>query len=361
MKLDVPYSWEGKLLDMVEDNKPNISEFYGSITQSICGHGRHPDSVPKIEKKEVAQHIQSIHDFGASFNYIMNSICLGNKEYTKKKELFEYLSWINKVGADYITVSNPFILEFISQYFPQFKVKLSLGANADSLQQSQIYQRKGFSMLSSQDIGRKFDILKEMIKNGTVIELVANNTCLLDCPIMNYHSCFCGHNSQMDGPQTNRFDDFPVLWCSLAKMDNLVEFLKSAWIRPEDIRKYEDIGVERFKISGREKNSEWIAQRVQIYSKRKHDGNCLDFLSPSLYGYPKFTPEIFIDNQQLDGFLDFFIEGKCDGKCSKCNHCHTYYEKAVKIKGDISKYKHFLNMSKEKICSLNAISNNHPK
>jgi hypothetical protein len=45
---------------------------------------------------------------------------------------------------------------------------------------------------------------------------------------------------------------------------------------------------------------------------------------------------VFIDNAKLRGFIDYFFDGKCNGRDCKpgCRHCSTYADRAVMIRNE---------------------------
>ncbi len=353
MILNVPYNWDLNLLEALKPFQKDIGEFYASFASSFCGSMRHPESVPQVDHAVAQEHIKAIHKLGASFSYVANSLCLGNKEYFQKKELFDFFLSIQSMGADCVVLSNPFLIDFSRKYFPDLKIKLSLVADVTSWQKLKFFIDKVDVVTIPDTINRDLKMLKRIVSTGKKVEILLNNLCLLDCPLAVYHGCVLGHSSQEEGPTTKRFDDFSIMWCTSEKMKDPIEFIKSPWIRPEDVEKYEDIGIHNFKISGREKKTEWIVQRVKIYADRCYDGNLLDFLNPIFYGYPKYSPEIYIDNKKLEGFIDFFLEGRCEGDCPSCSHCMTFSQEALSLRGDLEGYKQFLLEARNRVIEKN--------
>jgi hypothetical protein len=100
---------------------------------------------------------------------------------------------------------------------------------------------------------------------------------------------------------------------------------------------------------------------VSAYHQGKHDGNLLELFSSAkkkLFD-PKKTvvawkyffrpqhvnvfslmrarrvfsdPGVFIDNRKLDGFLEYFWQGKCPGACGRgCRYCEEVAERAMAI------------------------------
>ena len=57
-------------------------------------------------------------------------------------------------------------------------------------------------------------------------------------------------------------------------------FIKSAWIRPEDLSRYEALGYTTFKLIERGMPSAELLKRVAAYSARRFDGNLAELLLP---------------------------------------------------------------------------------
>ncbi len=140
----------------------------------------------------------------------------------------------------------------------------------------------------------------------------------------------------------------------------MVNFIRSDWIRPEDLHYYEEIGIDYLKIVDRTKFSDTISLATDAYTNRSYNGNLADliptyskepfakkkkfFLGPDFILRPfainvareslKIKPgriEVYIDNRKLDGFLEFFIQGKCKQACNECNYCSNVAKQVVKI------------------------------
>jgi hypothetical protein len=156
------------------------------------------------------------------------------------------------------------------------------------------------------------------------------------------------------------FLDYSIWKCNWDKLNDLSHLVRAPWIRPEDIQEYEAIGIDMFKISGREFPTSRLKRALEAYASRKYEGNLLDLQSCILFsldaplgemdvktrqtrlmGLASHMPmvssklenlpqlDIRLDNTALDGFIDFFKEGKCTSLCHKCGYCQSWTEKAL--------------------------------
>jgi len=384
MKLSVPANWDIGLLD--ELHAFPVIEVYGMLNSSLVGGGRPSIVLPSVSRRCFTSYVKRVHSLNMEFNYILNAPCLNNLEYTYKFKhaLIKYLSWMVEVGVDSITVSIPYLVELVKRRFPGLKIKISAIAQVDSLRKVKAFENLGADeiMLVS-SLNRDFSLLETMQKSTKCkLRLILNDLCLYQCPFMFYHYNVSGHASQNCSPLKGFYIDYCFLKCHKIKLGSPDEFLKSRWIRPEDLSVYEKLGIDCFKISGREKHSAWILNAVQAYSRRSYDGNLIDLIN-CLESYDvskqkilgsrhildkfkstiqylstnklktflqfaaklpigmyrdlfklcftglKFSENIYIDNNKLQGFISYFSDGNCKGDCSACSYCSVWAEKCL--------------------------------
>jgi len=172
------------------------------------------------------------------------------------------------------------------------------------------------------------------------------------------------HASQSQDKSRGYNIDYCFLSCKYLKLKDPVNFIRSDWIRPEDTHYYEEVGIGSLKIVERSRFSDTIALAIDAYTKRRYEGNLADLipcyqaetfikgkrklLLALKYLIKPFTInflllrklskiplglDVYIDNRALDGFLDFFVQGKCksQGACDECGYCYEITKKAVKI------------------------------
>lgn len=128
------------------------------------------------------------------------------------------------------------------------------------------------------------------------------------------------------------FMEYYTYSCSYIKNSSVEEYLKMPWIRPEDIKIYEEIGVDYFKIIGRERVQKMdLLKMLQYYCMRQYEGNLLELI----YGFSKSEKyRVYIDNKMLDGYIHKFKEKDfCEGMCEykNCTYCKEYTKKAIHI------------------------------
>ncbi|MEW6072849.1 MAG: hypothetical protein AB1726_09700 [Planctomycetota bacterium] len=231
-------------------------------------------------------------------------------------------------------------------------------------------------MLDSLLVNREFELLRA-IRRGVSCELqlMVSNNCLQSCAMSPYHMNTLAHASQ-SGHHTRGFlIDWCFLRCTQMRLQEPVNYIRSEWIRPEDLHHYEALGYDSFKITERGAPTAALVTRVKAWSERRYDGNLLDLVQPFGFATAKpgdggggfrwrlqhlfrpFTvslarmwnvkkladargmlgtwdgpPPVTIDNRALDGFLGRFLTAGCkEVDCETCRYCHRWAEKAVRV------------------------------
>ncbi len=400
MNFSVPTNWDFRLLDKIK-NYP-IHDIYGVLDRTIVGGGRPSLVLPVVSKRYVERYVERMHSQGIKFTYILNAPCLNNLEYSKYfyRKLIKHLEWVEKIGTDYVNVSIPFLVEIIKNQFPRLKVKISTIAHVNSIQKAKMFEELGADEITLDFmINRNFSLLEKIRKSiKCKLRLVLNDICLHGCPFRYYHYNVLGHASQITNPLKGFYIDYCLIKCTIIKFINPAEMLKSRWIRPEDLQEYEKIGIDSFKICGRKnKRTEWILNTIKAYSSRRYEGNLLDIIDciesaigsnkhaqirepflqsvRQIFSYTSvrkaafylnmisripvrmykdifvffnmlntISSSIYIDNQNLRGFIDFFKKNNCLLSCEECGYCQEWAKRVIRLnEQEVDKYVRLFN------------------
>jgi collagenase-like PrtC family protease len=363
MKLLVPTNWDPDLILPLSKLEADV-QLYGVLPTSMIGSGgRGPDNVCMVEN-QAEEYMEQAHSAGLEFDYLLNAPSMGNMEWDENthQELLMHLDWISSIGADSVTVTIPYLVELIKRQFPHLKIRVSTIAHVGSVARAKFFESLGADSITLDiNVNRDFALLRA-IRNAVSCELTVlmNNLCLYQCPYEYYHHDGLGHASQSYNPLTGYYVDYCVLRCTLDRLCDISQIIKCRWVRPEDIHIYEEIGIDMFKISGRSMPTEQILHTATAYSSRHYQGDLYDILNvitPKIgFGNSALSgvqnnvimppPKFRIDNQALEGFMDFFGKQNCLSGCNQCNYCQRIASKVIQFdRGEVDEYIAVLNAS----------------
>ena len=257
-----------------------VDEVYGKFPSDGVSGGRPRYLATPLSDADLRHYIRLLDRHGIAFNYLLNGACFGNREWTRawQKQVTALLEKLGGLGVRRLTVSTPFLLELVKRRFPDFKVKVGIYAQVDTPRRARFWEELGADAitLESFSINRDFPRL-EAIRQAVRcdLQLIANHVCLPNCPLQSYHQNGFAHASDDSG---TLFIDYCILRCSRARLADLSQFVKSAWIRPEDLGVYEAMGYTTFKLLERGIPSAELLRRVKAYSERRFTGNLAELL-----------------------------------------------------------------------------------
>lgn len=365
MRYSIATNWDFDLLERLEGT--SVQSLYGQMWNDPLGGGRMALFIPKVGKKEVTSFIAEGRKRGLDFNYLINSSCLDNLEFTKKgyKKIVEHIEWISSTGANMVTVTLPFLLQMVKRDFPHLKVCVSSFARVQNIHLAHYWEDLGADKIILPElIGRDFRALRSIREAvDCELELIANHCCLFQCPLDLHHRNMVSHGSQQDHPCGGFAPDYCKLACQRLKLFRPAELIKSRWIRPEDVSDYEVMGIDCLKLIERFRETESLVQIINAYERKSYKGNLVEllslpqqraFLSPNMEVLQRtdliepekmeeamevlkepFSGKVFIDNSKLNGFLDYFKKTDCvHTDCDRCGYCEQMASRAISIDGE---------------------------
>ena len=371
MQLTVAANYDPQIVSQLGEYP--VREVYGKFPVDFIGGGRPSYMGTPLSRQGLREYVSILGKHGIAFNYLLNSSCMGNREWGRRfqKKIMSLLANLQSWGIRRLTVSTPFLLELIKARFPEFHVKVGIYAQVDTVKRAKFWEDLGADAinLESFSINRDFARL-EAIRQAVRcdLQLIANHPCLPNCPMQYYHMNGIAHSS--DGSR-NLFIDYCFLRCSRMRLEEPANFIRSGWIRPEDLQVYETLGYGTFKLLERGMPSEDLLKRVKAYSDRRFEGNLAEILLP--YGFkkpvkkqrfwalrhfikpwqlnplrgrkmldlvkgqgmlfPSANQPIRIDSAAIpEGFIDGFRTRDCAQlDCRQCGYCDKIAAKAVQI------------------------------
>ncbi|HXZ82402.1 MAG TPA: U32 family peptidase [Acidimicrobiales bacterium] len=323
MKLVVPAVFDDDFVDAMAALP--TGHLYGAVGGDLSL--RPNQWLPRPNADRLAAYVGRAREKGISFFYCLNAACLGNREFTAEGQrwIVERLGWLADIQVGGVVLSNPYLIAFARKRFPELEIAVSTAAGIDSVDKALFFEQLGAQVLYLPEyINRDFALL-EQIRRRTraTLVLLANVGCLLHCSIRQYHINLVSHSNESS--ELGTYVDYPLMWCTCEKARDEAQMLKSVWIRPEDLRVYERMGIDEFKLAGREMDRAWVERAARAYGARRYDGDLNDIILGFDHLEPYGRLPVRISNRVLDGFIDFFAKKHdCRIGCRDCRYCDDY-------------------------------------
>jgi collagenase-like PrtC family protease len=255
MRLSVATNFDPLLIEGIKDYP--VTELFGKLREDVIGGGRAPYQLARVSRQALARHVRQAREAGIGFNYLLNASCLGNMEITRKgqRDIDRLLGWVSDIGVESVTVATPLLLKTVKSRYPHLKVRISVFGGVDRVRKAQMWEELGADciVLDSILVNRELSTLASIRKAVKCdLELLVNNNCLAGCALSPAHMNALAHSGQSRHKNKGYFIDWCFLKCTEMKLRDPVNYLRSEWIRPEDLPVYEELGYDLFKIAERD-------------------------------------------------------------------------------------------------------------
>lgn len=324
----VPFNGDVELIRYLVENKPEpIFEFYGCDDLFASGRWKNPN-----EKTSIKDVMEILNGTDIKFNYLLNSIVFDdyiiNGEILKK-----HLEFLSKLGVNSITCTTPFLIDLVKSF--GFEINTSLMQNIRSATSVAYYELLGYDrILLCEDDLRNTKLIKDMHTSTKLpIEAIVDNVCLMECPFRQTHLSSEGIRHPDFSDELRQYMSAYCRQCKQFWHYNPANFLKTSWVRPNDLLKLQQAGVSLFKLGGRGIETSAIIQKLTIYSEGEFDGDIFKYLKPHMDSKDFLGIEP-IENCELDEYFDFFFKGGCSKLCHACKHCEKWANKVIKMNSE---------------------------
>lgn len=314
-------------LDICKDYSDHISDVFFSFGNEP--NGRSP--LGREDEKELIEKIQlnelkSIKILGKTLTLLLNANCYGEdgSSLKLKNHIYSLIEYLNEnLGIDYVTTASPFVADVLKEkYGDKIHIKASVNMRIGSVTAMKQLQDSFDSYYIKKEVNRNFDKIKELSdwcrENNKKIHILANSGCLTDCAFQTFHDNLIAHQKPGGDYGLNVGYSAPChkYLKSLDGMDGITEFMRSNWIRPEEVHLYEDYFSE-MKLATRMHSRPRMV--IAAYCRQRFKGNLLDLTEPS---YSKLFKGYVIDNTLIPS--DWFsYASTCRKNCENCHVCEN--------------------------------------
>lgn len=354
---NVGCNFDDRLLEGVsslncERRDARITEFYGAIRDHAWLSARPAYRLPQITLQELGAFISRAREAGLGFNYSLNTIYPGTKRELAAKmgAARDVVKAVVDIGVSRITVATPLAAGIVRSVSSAVGLEVSTIAHIDTITQIKIWRdHYGItsvcgSLLKNRSIAFLERAAGYCLRNGIRYEVMANEFCgtgtMEDGSAATHciyrDSCYLGHAANETLEDDLLLDRYPMERCMRSRRTPAV-WLKTHFIRPEDVIKYRAIGIDTFKLTGRTGSTQYLLMVAQAYMRQQWHGNLLGlWKSLETIGsgdrQEGFQPSCYINNGDLDGFVDRWFDDprhECANEvCGEtCCYCDNFAQK----------------------------------
>lgn len=283
-----------------------------------------PEFTPELVAR-MLDDLKWARDNGIELDTLFNCNCYGDIAISHELSDFVVanLKAMDKEGLfpDTVTTTSPFIANVLRREFPSVRIRWSINQRVHGSTGFEYVLDDFDSFYLSREHHRDLEWVRKTSiwahEHGKLVGLQANSGCLRQCPYQTFHDNLHGHGEIRQNEIGKRDFDFTYFLCkrTLAKPEHAEDFLRGTWLRPEDLREYEQY-VDIVKIATRRHpNPEKVLESYATYS---YDGMVEELMDPVHQMAVRFKSVIFDENA---GLWRQVRECRNANDCTHCGKC----------------------------------------
>ncbi len=327
------------ITELAADYKEHIAEVYFALPGEASGRSV-LGATESIEMSEAVslfeKEIREIKKMGIGLTLLMNANCYGAESVSVafEKKITETIGRMkSEFDLDSVTTTSPFVAMTIKSKYPGMDVRASVNMRVGTVKGMEYLSDYFDGYYMQREFNRDFKRIAQLHKwcgeHGKTLHLLANSGCLNFCSYQSYHDNLVAHESEIVTKENVKMKFPAPCWDFMNKQEDCTLFLQGSWIRPEDIKNYE----QYFKVAKLATRMHANPRQVvAAYVRGRFRGNMFDLTEP---GYSSLFRNNIIDNTL---FPDDWFEktSSCAKNCHECSYCASV---AKKVFIDLSELK----------------------
>ncbi|MCR5413950.1 MAG: hypothetical protein K6F50_04400 [Kiritimatiellae bacterium] len=295
-KLAVGWFDNKPFIDTVKPYASRVKEVFFAWPGVVAS--RPMDDWTPERRERIVSDLAWARENGIELDTIFNASCYGDIAMTETLAdlVTEKLREMDSEGLfpEHLTTTSPFIATVVRQRFPSVKIRWSINMEISARGALEYVTDLFDSFYAGRDKHRRLEYVKEMSawarEHGKEMGMQANPGCLKNCPFHHFHNNLHGHNRIGQSAAAAKFNFTNFLCRTNYERGRYEDFLRSIWIRPEDLPRYEPyVSVVKL-ATRRHPNPDKI---IAAYAGCSYDGDLAEIMDP-FYRFP-----MVIDNKAL--------------------------------------------------------------
>lgn len=324
---------DGGMVDLVRDYRDCVAEVYFPWVGAASGRaalGLRRGAVDWNAQARLEEELVALREMGIRLDLLFNANCYGARAVSQslENEVVSILGHLDDVagGVDTVTTTSLAVARTVKKHFPRVEVRASVNMRIGTVQAMDYVAGLFDSYYVQRDVQRDLAHVRRLKSwadaHGKGLFMLANSGCLYCCPGQTFHDNMVAHDRAID--ETKNIEGWTphVCWNLLRDPARRAAVLQSTWVRPEDLRHYDDL-FPVVKLATRMHDHPRMV--IHAYANRRHDGNLLDLFEPGFAA--AFAPEM-IANDKFPA--DWFARtSTCGRRCEECSYCGDVLSRVV--------------------------------
>ena len=326
----LPDEHEEPLVDLVSDYREHVAEVYFAWAGMPSGRANLTERRGYVDwtgQRRLEADLAALRQMGVRLNLLLNANCYGGlavSQYLKNQvaSLLDHLGDLAG-GVDAVTTASPAVAAMVKEHSPQVEVRASVNMRIGTVDGmayvAHLFDGYCVQREHNRDLAHLARLRQWADREGKRLTLLANSGCLPHCSGQTFHDNLVAHEREVD--ETLNVPGWSPTVCRgfLRDRSHWPVLLRSTWIRPEDVARYEG-RVDQMKLATRMHSRPRLV--LDAYARGRHVGNLLDLLEP---GFAGALAPMVIDNTR---FTDDWFErtSTCGRRCETCDYCERVLE-----------------------------------
>jgi len=279
-KFTAPLHWDIEYLRAmakIQNSSAQVVELYGCLNYYELPNGRIPLAHQNISIPEAQNIRKTLREYGSSFAYLVNGPLA--KTAQKASDLASPLTkMMADLEPDAVVISEPQIGRVIRDINSTIPIHISSIASVETINDLERFKEvKPHRLILAHDVpkdeGKLISLLGHCQASGMEVECMVTESCLYRCPLKAQH-----YAAIASGRDDSEFHAY----CLKQRLSDPRKFLEAgSFLRPQDLFRYDDLGINIYKISGRSKGLEWLLNTIRIYLSGHYEGDLLEIMGIS--------------------------------------------------------------------------------
>lgn len=272
---------EPLMAEIIEEFRHAVSEVYFPWVEMASGR-----APLKSEDREILlADLREFRRMNLRLNLVLNASCYGAGSFSVAfaDQVRGVLRFLDGQGlVDSVTTMSPLIANIAKSEFPHIKTRASVNMRLGTVDAFEYVAPlfDGYNMQRDfqRDLARIAQLKTWCDNNGKTLHMLANSGCMTFCAVQTFHDNLVAHEAEIDHAHCVKGHIPGSCWEYFRKPPHHARLLANTWIRPEDVRHYEQF-VPELKLATRMHSKP--RKVIKAYADGRYRGNLLELFEPS--------------------------------------------------------------------------------